>query len=117
MSRCLIPAILACIAVYALSGCAEARTASPAVPGSYQSGGGVSPFYGEELHENRLYVFSSQSTWENFQKTKDMDPLNSRRLIGKGPNGITLIIETSKDEPAKEKRILASVNNRYHLAN
>ena len=37
---------------------------SNTTPGSYQSGGGLSPFYAEELHENRLYLFSTKSTWK-----------------------------------------------------
>ena len=62
-----------------------------------------------------MYVFGTKSVWEKFQTTKDMDPLNSRRLIGKGPNKMTLIVETTKDEPAKDKRILKTVAQRYQL--
>ena len=50
-----------------------AVSATPATPGSYQVGGGFSPFYGEEVHENRLYVFGSKKTWEDFVKTKEMN--------------------------------------------
>jgi hypothetical protein len=45
-----------------------------------------------------------------------MNPLASRRLIGKGPDRMTLIVETTKDEPAKDRRILRTVAERYHLA-
>jgi hypothetical protein len=101
---------------------APAATAAPATPGSYQVGGGLSKFYGEEVHENRLYVFGSKKTWEEFVKTKEMNPLNSRRLIGKGPmigqgpQRMTMIVETTKDEPAKDKRILKTVSERYQLS-
>jgi hypothetical protein len=101
-----------------INGCTEAprsANAAPATPGSFQMGGGLSPFYGEELHEGRLYVFGTKKKWEEFQVTKDMDPLNSRRLIGAGPNKMTLIVETTKDEPAKDKRILKTVAERYNL--
>ncbi len=115
MHRYLIPALFTIIA---LGGCMDDRTAqtqTPATPGSFQMGGGLSPFYAEELHDNRMYVFGTKSVWEKFQTTKDMDPLNSRRLIGKGPNKMTLIVETTKDEPGKDKRILKTVAERYKL--
>jgi len=95
--------------------------ATPPTPGSYHEGGGLSKFYAEELHDNRLYVFGSKKTWENFQMTKEMNPLFSKRLIGKGPvvgagpQRMTIIVETTKDEPAKDKRILKTVAERYNL--
>ena len=101
---------------------APATSAAPATPGSYQIGGGFSPFYAEEVHENRLYVFGSKKTWEDFVKTKEMNPINSKRLIGKGPmigqgpQRMTMILETTKDEPAKDKRILKTVSERYQLS-
>jgi hypothetical protein len=101
---------------------APATSAAPATPGSYQIGGGFSPFYGEEVHDNRLYVFGSKKTWEDFVKTKEMNPMNSRRLIGKGPligqgpQRMTIILETTKDEPAKDKRIIKTVSERYQLS-
>jgi len=120
-------AILGLATVLFLAGCGDSRTASaaptaPATPGSYQVGGGLSPFYAEELHENRLYVFGTKKVWEKFVQTKDMDPLNSKRLIGKGPKvgegpqKMTIVVETTKDEPAKDKRILRTVAERYNLA-
>ena len=42
--------------------------------------------------------------------------MNSRRMINAGPNRMTMILETTKDEPAKDKRILKTVAERYHLA-
>jgi hypothetical protein len=74
------------------------------------------------VHENRLYVFGSKKTWEDFVKTKEMNPINSKRLIGKGPmigqgpQRMTMILETTKDEPAKDKRILKTVSDRYQLS-
>ena len=121
-------AIFGFAAALALSGCGDSRTtsatpATPATPGSYQAGGtAFTPFYGEEVHDGRLHVFGSKKTWEDFQKTKEMNPLNSKRLIGKGPvigegpQRMTIIVETTKDEPAKDKRILQTVAERYHLA-
>jgi hypothetical protein len=120
-------AIFGLATVLFLAGCGDSRTAAttpaaPATPGSYQEGGGFSPFYAEELHDNRLYVFGSKSVWEKFVQTKDMDPLNSKRLIGKGPKigegpqKMTIILETTKDEPAKDKRILKTVSERYNLS-
>jgi len=120
-------AILGFAAAIALTtGCGgETRStntnATPATPGSYQEGGGLSKFYAEELHDNRLYVFGSKKTWEDFVKTKEMNPLFSKRLIGKGPvvgagpQRMTIIVETTKDEPAKDKRILKTVAERYNL--
>lgn len=118
---------LAAILTIALAGCGDSRSASanpaaPAKPGSYQEGGGLSPFYGEEVHDNRLYVFGSKKTWEKFIQTKEMDPLNSKRIIGKGPligegpQRMTIIVETTKDEPAKDKRIIRTVAERYNLS-
>ena len=112
---------------FAIAGCGDTRSASatpaaPAKPGSYQEGGGLSPFYAEEVHDGRLYAFGSKKTWEKFVQTKDMDPLNSKRLIGKGPlvgegpQRMTIIVETTKDEPAKDKRIIKTLNERYNLA-
>ncbi len=120
-------AILGLATVLALTaGCGgDARTAAspstPPKPGSFQEGGGLSPFYAEEVHDGRLYVFGSKKTWEDFLKTKEMNPLNSKRLIGKGPvvgegpQRMTMIVETTKDEPVKDKRILRTVAERYQL--
>jgi hypothetical protein len=120
-------AILGFAAVLALAGCGDSRSAgttpaTPATPGSYQVGGnGFTPFYGEEVHDGRLHVFGTKKTWEDFLKTKEMNPLNSKRLIGKGPvvgagpQRMTIIVETTKDEPAKDKRILKTVAERYNL--
>jgi hypothetical protein len=100
-----------------------ATPAAAATPGSYQEGGtAFTPFYGEEVHDGRLYVFGTKKTWEKFVATKDMDPLNSKRMIGKGPvvgagpQRMTIIVETTKDEPAKDKRILQTVAKRYNLS-
>lgn len=110
-SLCGVAAIL-CLA----TGCGETpRAADPAKPGSYQEGGGLTPFYAEEVHDNRLYVFSGKKTWEKFKATNEMDPLNSKRLIGAGPNRMTLIVETTKDEPQRDQRILNTVEARYGL--
>lgn len=114
-SLCGVAAIL-CLA----TGCGETpRAADPAKPGSYQEGGGLSPFYAEEVHDNRLYVFSSKKTWEDFMKTKEMNPMNSKRLIGAGPEvggkRMTLIVETTKDEPQRDQRILNTVEARFGL--
>ena len=109
-------------AVTSTSTTAASATSAPATPGSYHIGGGFSPFYAEEVHENRLYVFGSKKTWDDFIKTKEMNPINSRRLIGKGPmigqgpQRMTMILETTKDEPAKDKRILKTVSDRYQLS-
>lgn len=120
-------AIFGFVAVLALTGCGDSRTtsatpATPATPGSYQVGGtAFTPFYGEEVHDGRLHVFGTKKTWEDFVKTKEMNPLNSKRLIGKGPvvgagpQRMTIIVETTKDEPAKDKRILHTVAERYNL--
>jgi hypothetical protein len=119
-------AILGFAAVLALTtGCGDTRpaaNATPAKPGSYQSGGGLSPFYAEEVHDGRLYAFGTKKTWEKFVVTKDMDPLNSKRFIGKGPmvgegpQRMTVIVETTKDEPAKDKRVIKTLNERYNLS-
>ena len=114
-------------AIALTSGCGDSRpaaaaNATPPTPGSYQTGGGLSPFYAEEVHDGRLHVFGTKKTWEEFQKSKEMNPLNSKRLIGKGPvvgagpQRMTIIVETTKDEPAKDKRILRTVAERYHLS-
>ncbi|MBA3699417.1 MAG: hypothetical protein H0W78_11265 [Planctomycetes bacterium] len=118
-------AILGLAAVLALTtGCGDSRptaNSTPATPGSYQNGGGLSPFYAEEVHDGRLHVFGSKKTLEEFHKTKEMNPLASKRLIGKGPvvgagpQRMTIIVETTKDEPAKDKRILRTVAERYNL--
>ncbi len=127
-------AILGFAAVLALTaGCGgdarpTATSATPTTPaaaptpGSYQEGGGFSPFYAEEVVDGRLYVFGSKKTWEDFVKTKEINPMNSKRMIGKGPvvgqgpQRMTMIVETTKDEPAKDKRILKTVAERYNLS-
>lgn len=119
--KCLFPSLCGAAAILLLAtGCGETpRAATPAKPGSYQEGGGLSPFYAEELHENRLYVFGTKKVWEKFMQTKEMDPMNSKRLIGAGPEvdgkRMTLVVETTKDEPAKDKRIIETVKSRYGL--
>ena len=119
MSRLAVLCALA--AALAVAGCDDSRSTAgaaagtPAQPGSYQEGGGFSPFYAEEVQDKRLYVFGSKQVWEKFMATKEMDPMNSRRLINAGPNHMTMILETTKDEPAKDKRILETVKNRYNL--
>ncbi len=116
---------LAAAITFAFAACSESRpaaNATPPTPGSYQTGGGLSPFYAEEVHDGRLHVFGSKKSWEDFQKTKEMNPLASKRLIGKGPlvgagpQRMTMIVETTKDEPAKDKRILKTVAERYNLS-
>jgi hypothetical protein len=123
-SRASAPAPAAAPAVAAAGG-APAQAAAVAAtpkPGSFQQGGGFSPFYAEEVHDGRLYVFGSKKTWEDFVTSKEMNPMNSKRLIGKGPlvdqgpARMTMIVETTKDEPAKDKRILKTVAERYHLS-
>jgi hypothetical protein len=123
MNRFAILGFAAAIAI--ATGCSESRptaSATPPTPGSYQTGGGLSPFYAEEVHDGRLHVFGSKKTWEEFQKTKEMNPLTSKRMIGKGPligtgpQRMTIIVETTKDEPAKDKRILKTVAERYNLS-
>ena len=126
MHRIVVCSITAALAAILFTGCGESRPSAAngemPKPGSYQQGGGISPFYAEELVDGRLYVFGSKKTWEKFIATKDMDPMNSKRLIGKGPlidagpKRMTLIVETTKDEPAKDKRIIATVANRYNLS-
>lgn len=117
-SLCGIAAIL-CLVTACGEAPRAADPANPAKPGSHQEGGGFSPFYAEEVHEGRLFVFGSKATWEKFLKTKEMDPMNSKRLIGGGPvvdgKRMTLVVETTKDEPAKDKRILETVKARYGL--
>lgn len=120
-------AILGFAAALALTtGCdgeTRAANSTPPTPGSYQTGGtAFAPFYAEEVHDGRLNVFGSKKTWEEFQTSKEMNPLASKRLIGKGPvigagpQRMTIIYETSKDEPAKDKRILKTVAERYNLS-
>jgi hypothetical protein len=114
-------AILCCaLAALSVAGCGDAArptaaAGTPAQPGSYQEGGAFTPFYAEEVHEKRLYVFGTRSVWEKFMATKEMDPMNSRRMINAGPDRMTMILETTKDEPAKDKRILETVKSRYNL--
>lgn len=114
------PALACIVSLGLLAGCGgDAPRAQaggePAKPGSFQEGGVLTPFYGEEVHDNRLYVFGKKKTWEAFQTSHEMDPQKCRRLIGQGPGRMTLIIETTKDEPAMDRRILETVKQRYNL--
>jgi hypothetical protein len=120
--------VLTLAAAAVLAGCAQDQTraagAAPATLGSFQSGGTFTPFYAEEVVNGRLYVFGKQSTYHQFKATGDVNPTAIRTFIGKGPElevdgkkkHVTLAVETIKDEPAMEARLLATVKERYQLA-
>ncbi len=119
--------VLTFAAAAVLAGCAQdqarATGGAPATPGSFTCGGTFEPFYGEEVFNGRLYVFGKQSTYAQFKQTGDVNPTAIRTFIGKGPEietdgkkkRMTLAVETVKDEPAVEARLLSIVKARYQL--
>jgi hypothetical protein len=112
VSALVAPALL----IACFTGCGEEGRITPltvATPCCEE--GGFSPFYGEAVEDGRLYVFGKKLTYDRFMESKSVDPQKSVRKIGAGPGGMTVILETSKDEPAMEERIRNRVMGRYGL--
>ncbi len=103
-----------------LTGCGPSRVASAsptAIPESatYSEGGMVQPFYGEVVHEKRVYLFGNKVSYDKFMESKQPNPLLSKTFIGKGPNRMTTVIETDKDAPQMTDRLFAQMRQRYDL--
>ncbi|MBA2482427.1 MAG: hypothetical protein H0V44_17325 [Planctomycetes bacterium] len=94
---------------------AAAGDGAKAVPGSYSDGGGLSRYYGEELHEKRIYVFGTKDMHNAFKATHTVDPTKSKSFIGEGPNRETVVVQAEKDQPAMTARLLESFKKRYAL--
>ncbi len=118
-----ITAVVFAIAIIAFAGCggssADARqAAAPGVkptPGSYVEKSAFSPFYAEELHDGRIYLFGQQKTHEAFLKTKEPNPLKIKSFIKRGPNRETVIVETDKEAPTMGDRLWKQFQTRYGL--
>ncbi len=113
---------LAAIAAIAIivTGCGPSRvaSASPAAiseSAAYAEGGMVQPFYGEVVHEKRVYLFGNRLTYEQFIESKHPNPLVSKTLIGKGPKRMTTVIETDKEASQMSDRLFAQMRQRYEL--
>ncbi len=105
----------------ALAGCAQDQTRAPAVgaPGSYQEGGTFTRFYGEEVVHGRLFLIGKKSSWIEFQKTHELPVSEMKTYIGKGPTvdgkRMTVVVQTLKDEPAVEARLMATMRERWQI--
>ena len=74
------------------------------------------PYYGEELHDGRIYVFGTRKAHDDFKASHEPNVLNSKTLIKQGPNRETVILQTDKDVPVMTERILRVFRERWNLA-
>ncbi len=114
--------ILTAAAFAVLAGCArdEARPVPQgSKPAIFTNDATIAPFYGEEVVNGRLYLVGKRSTWIEFQKTREIPPTEMRTLIGKGPTvdgkRMTVVVQSLKDEPAVEQRLLATMRSRWGI--
>lgn len=75
--------------------------------------------YNAITHDGRIYVIGDSKTLENF-KTNHHLPL-TKTMIGAGPNGETVVVEVSKDDPTMANKLWIDYANdnihyyeRYH---
>ncbi len=85
------------------------------VPATFVESSMFKPFYGEVLHEKRLYLFGNKFRYDAFMATKEVSELFHKKLIGEGPNRMTLVVETDKDAPQMSDRIIARCKAHYGL--
>jgi len=104
----------------AFAGCAQDQTRAPATgaPVSYQEGGSYS-FYAEEVVNGRLVLIGKKHTWKEFQAARELPVAEQKTYIGKGPTvdgkRMTVIVQTLKDEPAVEARLMATMRARWQI--
>jgi hypothetical protein len=105
-----------------LAGCArdEAKpVAQGTKPGTFTNEATFAPFYGEEVVNGRLHLIGKRNSWIDFQTSKELPPTEMRTLIGKGPlidgKRMTVVVQTLKDEPAVEARLLATMRSRWNV--
>ncbi len=113
--------VLIIAAVAGCGGSSDSRQAAAApgvkpTPGSYVEKGAFSPFYAEELHDGRIYLFGQQKTHEAFMKSKEPNPLKIKSFIKRGPNRETVIVETDKEAPTMGDRLWKQFQTRYGLS-
>jgi hypothetical protein len=97
------------------AGAGAAGTAAKPTPGSYQEGGAFKAFYGEELHENRIYLFGQKPAYDSFAATHQIDITKAKTFVGEGPNRETVIVQTDKDAPQMTDRVYQQFKKRYGL--
>lgn len=114
--------ILTAAVLAVIAGCArdEAKpVAQGTKPATYTNDASIAPFYGEEVVNGRLFLVGKRSTWLEFQKSKEIPPTEMRTLIGKGPTidgrRMTVVVQSLKDEPAVEQRLLETMRARWSL--
>lgn len=114
--------ILTAAAFAVLAGCArdEAQpVAQGSKPATFTNDASFAPFYGEEVVNGRLFLIGKRSTWIDFQKTRELPPTEMRTFIAKGPEcdgrRMTIIVQTLKDEPAVEARLLETMRARWNV--
>lgn len=118
MNRLVLTAACLC----ALAGCARDEiqpVAQDAKPGTYSNDATFTPFYGEEVVHGRLYLIGKKNTWIAFEQNKEIPPTEMITKIGKGPmvdgKRMTVVVQTLKDEPAVEARLMNTMRARWHL--
>lgn len=114
--------ILTTAILVTLAGCArdEAKpVAQGTAPGTFASESSFAPFYGEEVVNGRLFLVGKRASWTEFQKSKELPPTEMRTLISKGPTidgkRMTVVVQSLKDEPAVEKRLLETMRARWSV--
>ncbi|HYE04276.1 MAG TPA: hypothetical protein VEL07_02035 [Planctomycetota bacterium] len=95
---------------------ATAAPGTPPTPGSYVEKGAFAPYYAEELHDGRIYVFGQQKTHEAFVATRSVNPLTSKSFIRRGPNRETVIVESDKDAPTMTTRLWRHFRARHGIS-
>lgn len=104
----------------AATGCA-ARGTEGLPEGSISEGGYVGPIYIEATFQRegdkkpKVYLFGSIKAANLFADKREVSETNHKKFIGAGKNRETLIVETNKDVPGLEDRLLRDYKQRHGL--
>ncbi len=114
---CLIPLIVFSLSTIVMGAeePAAVSVASTLPEGSHTEGGMLHPFYGEVIHNNRIYLFGKKAAYKHFLDSKEANPLTSKILIGKGPNRMTVVVQVDKEVPVMTNRLIAQMRTRHSM--